>query len=116
MHGNIIGLMVSSKINPKDLKMSIRPAVSDHTAKFNYFIQVKPSNRHDTKICFSNPLDREISVEVNKKKFSINPRGCVLVNLYETFQLDVIEIKSDFVRARPSIIFDNGKIIDCLHS
>ena len=74
----------------------------------NFFFHIK--------VCFSNPLDRKILVEVNKKKFFINSRGCELINLDETSPSEVIEIKSDFIRARPFIIVDDGTMLDCMHT
>lgn len=116
VHGNIIGLMASSKTNQKELFNSIKPAINERKFKFKYLLQTKKRNLPYSVLAFSNPINRSIFIEVNKKTYSIHPRGCALVSLDHVAALDIIEVKSDFANARPIIMYDDGIIVDCLHA
>ena len=116
VHGNIIGLMASAKKNHKEFLSSIKPAVTEKKFKFKYLLQAKKRNFPFSVLAFSNPLNRSIFIEVNKKRFNIQSRGCALISLDHVSESTVIEVKSDFARARPIIMYDDGKVIDCLHA
>ena len=108
VHGNTIAKYMSLNSNKQKtdlVKMSL-------FKNFIYRVQSNMSHCDDVEFFFANPTSKKIKLELNKKKYKINPGNSLIINLDDYIGNT---IKSNCAFLRPVVFNYKGKFIDVYH-
>lgn len=116
VHGNIVALMLNPSECDKPPHLSVKSAITPRKGNFTYVLQEKFDPDNSNTLCFTNPLDRTITISLNGGvTHLIKSKGCLFIELSKEQTSGVIEVKSDFYWPRPSVMVERNGFLDCHH-
>ena len=113
VHGNFTAIKAKPNAENFNPFRDIKPAISSQKGDFLYYLQKPNYSFLKISLVFANPLDRKIVININKKRYELNRRSCILVLVPKSDESILIE--SDFIWPRPLVFCEKGTFIDVHH-
>jgi hypothetical protein len=111
VHGNVISKYISQGEKEADINLSNK--FFEHSINTQYLIQKDFSLLDRSDLFFTNPLEKEITIEVNENLLTIKPMETVKITVNEC---ELIKVKSNFGFPRPIVFSYKESFFDVHHA
>lgn len=111
VHGNVISKYISQGEKEADINLSNK--FFEHSINTQYLIQKDFSLLDRSELFFTNPLEKEITIEVNENLLTIKPMETVKITVNEC---ELIKVKSNFGFPRPIVFSYKESFFDVHHA
>ncbi len=111
VHGNVISKYISQDKKEADINLSNK--FFEHSINTQYLIQKDFSLLDRSELFFTNPLEKEITIDANKNLLTIMPMETVKISVNEC---ELIKVKSNFGFPRPIVFSYKESFFDVHHA
>ena len=111
VHGNVISKYISQGEKEADINLSNK--FFEHSINTQYLIQKDFSLLDRSELFFTNPLEKEITIEANENLLTIKPMETVKITVNEC---ELIKVKSNFGFPRPIVFSYKESFFDVHHA
>ena len=111
VHGNVISKYVSQ--GPKGADISLNNKFYEHSLNTQYLIQKDFSLLDRTELFFTNPLEKEITINANENSITLMPLETDKISINEC---ELIKVNSNFGFPRPVVFSYRENFFDVHHA